>query len=141
MKKRCPGSKIPNMKKQNIKVEIVSWNQCSRELIELRNKVFVQEQNVPPEHEQDGRDPEMVHIGLHLGGRLAGCALMDEKGHVGRVAVDREFRGLGLGTILMQGLEKEAVRRGLKELKLNAQKGASGFYIKLGYSNSSKDFL
>ena len=61
--------------------------------------------------------------------------------HVGRVCVRKPWRGKELGRLVMEGLEKEARRRGAEELMLSAQVQARGFYEKLGYSAYGGEYL
>ena len=90
-------------------------------------------------------DPEeLVAEGAHFfvarrDGRPLGCVALVEKpgyGEVKRLLVLPEARGLGVGRILMQHLEDEARRLGLRRIRLetgHALKAAVGLYTSLGY--------
>ena len=110
---------------------------------EVRKRVFVEEQKVPIEEEIDEYDKEAVHViakedGVVIGtGRLV---IEGEKGRIGRMAVDKKYRGQGVGKELMMKLEDEAVERKVKELYLHAQVQAQNFYDKLEYTPRGEKF-
>jgi predicted GNAT family N-acyltransferase len=104
----------------------------------LRTRVFVEEQGVPPEIEQDDADATAVHVlsrddagtvvatgRLLLGGTIAG---------IGRMATDRSVRGRGHGAAVLAELHRQAVLRGAAEVELHAQVSARRFYERAGYS-------
>ncbi|GGJ25385.1 GNAT family N-acetyltransferase [Streptomyces brasiliensis] len=114
----------------------------------VRKEVFVVEQGVPQDIEYDAYDGTAVHVlavradGVPLGtGRLLyGEEVAAEKtggdatvGSLGRLAVAREARGLGIGVALVRAIEEAARARGLAAVDLHAQTHALGFYERLGY--------
>ena len=108
----------------------------------LRIEVFVREQNVPVELELDDKDNSMntVHIGYFNGDKLIGVARLIDMDkdviHIGRVAIDREYRGRGIGHELIIGCENIAKQILKKEIiiELSAQIQAEKFYESLGYN-------
>ncbi|MEV1048574.1 GNAT family N-acetyltransferase [Streptomyces sp. NPDC049916] len=121
---------------------------------QVRKNVFVGEQNVPEEIEYDAYDATAVHViavaadGTALGtGRLlhgadaAGKTGGDRAvGSLGRLAVTREARGLGVGAALVRAIEDEALALGLAAVDLHAQTQALGFYERLGYLAYGPEF-
>jgi predicted GNAT family N-acyltransferase len=115
----------------------------------VRKEVFVGEQGVPEDLEYDAydADTDTVHVlairedGVPLGaGRLlcgaAGAAKNGgdpSVGSLGRLAVTRDARGLGVGIALVRAIEDAARARGLMAVDLHAQTHALGFYERLGY--------
>lgn len=108
----------------------------------LRTEVFVNEQNVPIELEFDEKDnsEHTIHIGYFNGDELIGVArLIDmdkEVIHIGRVAIDKNHRGEGIGHKLILGCE-DIARKVLNRdfnIELSAQVYAENFYKKLGYN-------
>ena len=108
----------------------------------LRTEVFVNEQNVPIELELDEKDnsEHTIHIGYFNGDELIGVArLIDmdkEVIHIGRVAIDKNHRGEGIGHKLILGCEdiaKKVLNRDFN-IKLSAQVYVETFYKKLGYN-------
>ncbi|MEU6401806.1 GNAT family N-acetyltransferase [Streptomyces sp. NPDC046985] len=120
----------------------------------VRREVFVVEQGVAEEIEYDALDACAVHVlavredGTPLGaGRLlhgepaAGRTGGDGSvGALGRLAVTRRARGLGVGVALVRALEDAARARGLAAMDLHAQTHALGFYARLGYEAYGPEF-
>ena len=108
----------------------------------LRIEVFVKEQNVPIELELDDKDNSVdtIHIGYFLGNILVGVARLIDMDkdviHIGRVVIDKEYRGQGIGRELIIGCENIA-QQILKRkiiIELSAQIQAENFYKSLGYN-------
>jgi len=105
---------------------------------DIRCKVFVEEQHVPPELEIDEADEGALHFLIQRGEKALGTArlirLSGGKAKIGRVAVLREARGCGAGKLLMEHMIKRARQEGFRELCLDAQLTVIPFYEKLGFS-------
>ncbi|GEC04051.1 acetyltransferase [Streptomyces spinoverrucosus] len=120
----------------------------------VRKEVFVAEQGVPEDVEYDAYDAGALHVlavrddGVPLGtGRLLYGAAAAGKtggdpsvGSLGRLAVTREARGLGVGGALVRAIEDAARARGLSAVDLHAQTHALGFYERLGYVAYGPEF-
>jgi predicted GNAT family N-acyltransferase len=109
------------------------------EIVDLRTRVFVTEQGVPPEIEQDDRDATAVHaLSRDAAGRLVatGRLLLGDGGRasIGRMATDPGVRGAGHGAAVLAELHRQAVLRGVTEIELHAQLTARGFYERAGYT-------
>jgi predicted GNAT family N-acyltransferase len=113
--------------------------------LDLRVRVFVDEQGVDPGEEVDDLDDEAVQmVGLDDSGVIATCRLRDVGGgewKLERMAVDPRLRGNGVGGRLLAGAEREASERGAAEMVLNAQKRAEPFYAAHGYTAEGDTFL
>ncbi|GGV62062.1 MULTISPECIES: GNAT family N-acetyltransferase [Streptomyces] len=121
----------------------------------VRKEVFVAEQGVPEDIEYDAYDAVAVHVlavrddGTPLGtGRLLHGEAAAAKtggdpsvGSLGRLAVARPARGLGVGAALVRAVEDAARARGLTAVDLHAQTHALGFYERLGYTAYGPEFL
>jgi len=107
-------------------------------LVALRTRVFVEEQGVPPEVEQDAADATAVHVvARDAAGRVVATGRLlerDGRAVVGRMAVDAGARGGGYGAAVLAELHRQAVLRGLTEVELHAQVPARGFYERAGYT-------
>ena len=108
----------------------------------LRIEVFVKEQKVPIELELDDKDHSnnTVHIGYFHEDNLIGVARLIDMDkdviHIGRVVIDKEYRGQGIGRELIIGCENIA-QQILKRkiiIELSAQIQAENFYKSLGYN-------
>ncbi|MGY1689610.1 GNAT family N-acetyltransferase [Geodermatophilus sp. SYSU D01105] len=108
------------------------------EVVALRTRVFVEEQGVPAEIEQDALDATAVHALVRddTGRVVATGRLLAREGRavIGRMAVDAGVRGHGYGAAVLAELHRQAVLRGLPEVELHAQVTARGFYERAGYT-------
>ena len=108
----------------------------------LRIEVFVKEQKVPIELELDEKDysENTVHIGYFNNDKLIGVARLIDMDkdviHIGRVVIDKEYRGQGIGRELIIGCETTAKNILKREIiiELSAQIQAEKFYESLGYN-------
>ena len=108
----------------------------------LRIEVFVKEQNVPIELELDEKDysENTIHIGYFDNNKLIGVARLIDMDkdviHIGRVAIDKDYRGKGIGRDLIIGCENTAKNILKREvtIELSAQIQAEKFYESLGYN-------
>ena len=104
----------------------------------LRSRVFVDEQGVPAEIEQDAHDVTAVHaLAEDDEGRVVATGRLlvrDDRGVIGRMAVDASARGHGYGAAVLAELHRQAAALGLAEVELHAQLTARGFYERAGYT-------
>ncbi len=105
--------------------------------LDIRRKVFVQEQHIPAEREQDGRDPEALHVlALIKKSPIATGRLLLASGGEGKmvsVAVLPEYRGQGIGARVVRQLENMARAVGVRRLVLTPHEYLESFYDRLGY--------
>jgi predicted GNAT family N-acyltransferase/uncharacterized glyoxalase superfamily protein PhnB len=108
------------------------------EVAALRTRVFVEEQGVPPEIEQDDADATAVHVVSRddTGRVVATGRLLERDGVavIGRMAADPAVRGQGHGAAVLAELHRQAALRGHREVQLHAQLSARGFYERAGYT-------
>ncbi|WP_100639656.1 GNAT family N-acetyltransferase [Marinobacter salexigens] len=127
-----------------IRIRKYSWQLAPRHIREIRQKVFVEEQRVPPELEWDSTDEIADHFLAVLPDNTpAGVArlfsTLDETGHIGRMAVLPQFRGRGIGEALLQHLITASAGE-YQELKLSAQQHAIEFYQRSGFHVCSEPY-
>lgn len=120
-------------------IRVGDWASLGTDARAVRTEVFVDEQQIPKDLEQDAADATAVHAVVHnrLGqavatGRLISTGTPDVS-QVGRLAVKRVLRGGSLGRQVLQTLTGEARSRGDREVMLHAQNSAVGFYERLGW--------
>lgn len=108
----------------------------------LRIEVFVKEQKVPMELELDEKDnsENTIHIGYFNDNKLIGVARLIDLDkdviHIGRVVIDKEYRGQGIGRELIIGCEniaQQILKRKIV-IELSAKIQAEKFYESLGYN-------
>ena len=110
----------------------------------LREEVFCGEQGVSLAEERDGRDEEALHLVVVDDGVVVGtCRLLIEGTTVklGRMAVSRTRRGLGLARALITEAEARARALGAERMELAAQLNAQALYDRAGYDSYGDVFL
>jgi len=125
----------------NFRVEPADYTLDFKDLRSVREPVFVVEQNVPVEEEWDALDPQCQHvIARDAEHRPIGTGRLTPEHKIGRMAVLPEWRGKGVGEALLMALIDKARALGLREVTLNAQVGALGFYEKFGFAPYGERF-
>jgi len=125
----------------DIQVRLADWQKDNADLRRIRETVFIAEQSVPPELEWDAEDADAVHFLALEGDYPIGTARLLPDGHIGRVSVLKDWRGLNVGVALIQAVIAEAEKRGLTQQMLSAQVHATAFYEKLGFTIVSDEYL
>ncbi len=121
-------------------VQLGTWNELSAQASPIRFTVFVDEQKVPVELELDEFDPRSCHALALAGETAVGTGRLLPDGHIGRMAVLADWRGKGVGALLLQALIDEARRRGMARVVLNAQTHALGFYARFGFVPEGEEY-
>ena len=122
------------MKNNHYTAQLGNWQQLEASCRRLRETIFIQEQNVPPALEWDGLDDTCIHAVAYDNAGLAiatGRLLPD--GHIGRMAVLREWRNKGVGSTILHLLVKYALEQLKCKPWLDAQIHAVDFYLQHGF--------
>lgn len=105
--------------------------------LEIRRKVFAEEQNIPAHLDSDGLDDAAIHVICRDNGKAVATGRLfpgrNGSGVLSRIAVLPRYRGIGLGSSVVLKLELVAVAEGLKTLSLQPHKHLEVFYTNLGY--------
>ena len=128
----------------NLKVEIVKWIDEHESLKMIRQKVFIEEQNVMSQLEWDGMDEEAIHFLAFKNEKAIGCArafVIENFMQLGRMAVLKEYRGEGVGTALIEKAITTAKLNQLSAIYISAQCHAIDFYKKFGFEVTSDIYL
>lgn len=144
--------------------DAIAWRWCPfeglspaelYELMALRQRVFVVEQGCPYV-DADGLDPIAWHLLGRLGGSgegegrrlVASARIFDRRpgfgefASIGRVAVDRSARGLGLGrALLAEAIARCNERAPGRAIRIQAQLYLQTFYEAHGFRRSSAPYL
>ena len=118
------------------KIEVNDYKHINKSFKNIREEVFIKEQGF--EYEFDDIDYEATHFLLFVDNKPVGtCRLFFDKElnayHLGRVAVKKEYRHLGVGSILLLEVEKYLCQLGVDSVILGSQITATDFYKKNGY--------
>ena len=120
----------------------VYWQASQAMLRAIRTTVFIEEQGVPQELEWDGLDEHAYHvIAFAADGTPIGTGRLLQDGHIGRVAVLKEWRRKGVGRALLEMLLVVANKMGYEEVKLHAQTRVLEFYLRGGFVAQGKEFM
>ena len=113
----------------SIVVKLGDWSTMKDLALPIRFAVFVDEQNVPHEEERDAFDPASIHaIALNEEGVAVATGRLLPDGHIGRMSVLKPYRGLGIGSAVLNALVNHAREKGFSETVLHAQVHAKNFY-------------
>lgn len=100
------------------------------------------EQQVPIELEWDGLDESAVHLlATSRDDEAIGCARLIGDGSIGRMAVLKSWRNLGVGKALLEIAILHYQQQGTQPITLSAQTHAIGFYQQAGFKVCSKPYL
>lgn len=127
-----------------MEIRITQGIEAAPEAVLIRKAVFMEEQGF--ENEFDSVDTYAFHAVLFTDENIpAACGRLysnDSKCFIiGRIAVQKPFRGKGLGERIVKALENKARELGGHETELSAQVRAMGFYEKLGYFPFGEEYL
>jgi predicted GNAT family N-acyltransferase len=125
-----------------IKVIKTDWMASQISISEVRTNVFVKEQSVPRSIDFDGLDSSAIHwLALTSQGEPVGTARLLKDGHFGRMAVLKDFRRQGIGTVILKSGINYCQENHFNYLYLHAQLKAIGFYKKHGFITYGKQFM
>ena len=119
-------------------VRIATWAEQGPAAQAIRHAVFAAEQGLPAQLMADDTDGTALHAMAfnRLGVPLACGRLLPSKdgvARIGRLATLATVRGAGLGAAVLQSLLQQARARGDREIQLQAQHSAVGFYQRAGF--------
>ncbi len=142
-----PGD-TPEMDVPEIIVKVAETPAEFEGAVTVRMRVFVGEQGIPANVEVDDADsaPDTVHaVALHQGAVIATGRLLpdvDGKGpHIGRMAVERDWRRNGVGGKVLAFLEEQGRSLEFQQITLHAQEYVKSFYAQHGYHEVGEMFL
>ena len=115
------------------------------ELLRVRSEVFVVEQNCVYQ-DLDGDDQNSIHLWLTVSGKVVALARICPAGtHMQEISIGRVItkeRGKGYGKqIMLHAIEAAKEYFGAKQIDIEAQEYAKGFYESVGFRQSSDTFI
>lgn len=125
---------------KNISIEQVTWKQAEMHLRHVRTIVFIEEQLVTPEFEWDKIDSTAVHLLAMHDDEAIGCLRIIHHEKIGRMAVLKNWRGLGVGSKLLEKAIDVCRLQGSKKIMLSAQTHAIPFYQQAGFEITSGEY-
>jgi predicted GNAT family N-acyltransferase len=123
------------------RIELMSWEEARAQASPIRFTVFCEEQGVPREIELDEHDAVSVHALVFDEGKPVATGRLLPDGHIGRMAVLKDWRNRGLGGLMLQRLIEKARERGDKRIVLSAQVHAVPFYRAHGFVPQGSEYM
>lgn len=111
--------------------------------IDLRRRVFCEEQGVSQSDELDGRDPEGLHlVAVEDSTVIAACRLIfaGSTAQFSRLAVEATERRRGIATLMLERAEQESRAARSRRIVLHAQTYALPLYEAAGYVTKGTTF-
>jgi predicted GNAT family N-acyltransferase len=123
------------------RIQLLSWQEARAHAAPIRCAVFVEEQAVPHEIEIDAMDERSLHAVAFEAGKPVATGRLLPAGHIGRMAVLKDWRGRGIGSEMLRVLVEKARSRGAREVFLSAQVQAIDFYRAHGFVEEGAEYL
>jgi len=136
----------------NIEKNVAHYSQLNidhfHDIIALRIKIFVIEQDCPYQ-DLDGKDKVAYHLfytnnkdEVVAATRILPQNISYAEVSIGRVVVDKDYRGLGLGDLIMkESMNFVQAEFGQVNVRLSAQKHLENYYGKHGFKSTGKEYL
>ncbi len=132
----------PSAVTSGFEVKLVTFTAAQAGIRAVREQVFVGEQHVPLELEWDGMDPSANHvIAIDPRQQIIGTGRILADGHIGRMAVLRDWRHQGVGSAMLNALCTYARNSGMGRVFLAAQIHATDFYRRHGFQLLGEEYL
>jgi predicted GNAT family N-acyltransferase len=118
------------------------WEEDENAIGHVRSSVFIEEQGVPEALEWETQDAECLwYMACDDVGNTIGIVRLTHQGRIGRMAVQKTWRGKGVGSALLAAAIDAARSRGLRLLELSAQTHAIAFYARHGFAATGPEYL
>jgi len=128
-----------------LRYKLVENNKELEEALDIRKRVFVEEQGISETLEIDGNDSSALHMIVKNGDIAVGTArvrfLSKQQAKMERMAILKSSRGSGIGKGIIAFLEEELKKRGIEQIVLHSQYYVIDFYKKCGYKETGLPFL
>ncbi|MFO8099508.1 MAG: GNAT family N-acetyltransferase [Salinibacter sp.] len=113
----------------------------------IRERVFIDEQDCPPDEEWDGHDASSRHVLGRVDGTAVATARWRTVPHneeivakLERFAVLPDYRGCGYGSRLVASVLADARRAGFATFLVHAQAHLKGWYAEHGFESTGRTF-
>jgi len=116
-----------------------------KQMVDLRYHILRKPLGMSFTQEELNEEKDNIHIGCFDDDKLEGCFMLvpinNATVQLRQMAVIAGLQGKGIGKVLMQFAENISRDLGYKKIMMHARKTAIGFYEKLGYTTTGKEFL
>ena len=126
-----------------LEIKTVETKQEYKHVLDIRKKVFIEEQKVPYKIEIDEHESESTHFIAYLNKKPVGCARIRYNNYakLERIAITKECRGKGFGTKLTEYLIDYCHEKNIFDIRLNSQLYVADFYEKIGFKKVGELFF
>jgi N-acetylglutamate synthase-like GNAT family acetyltransferase len=115
------------------------------QMVKLRFEILRKPLHLGFTKEELEREKNDILIGAFEDDKMLGCCLLTKVDkhcvRLRQMAVQNNLQGKGIGASLMNFAENVARDAGYKKIIMHARKTAIGFYEKLGYTVTGKEFI
>ena len=115
------------------------------QMIKLRFEILRKPLHLDFSKEELEKEKHDILIGAFEDDKMLGCCLLTKVDkhcvRLRQMAVQNNLQGKGIGASLMNFAENVARDHGYKKIIMHARKTATGFYEKLGYTVTGKEFI
>jgi len=112
---------------------------------DLRWRILRAPWGEPEGSEVDGIEDQCFHIMVTHNDKAIGVGRLQYnsavEAQIRYMAVAQEYEGNGIGRMIVNALEQEAINKNISSVMLDAREPAVGFYQKLGYSIEKKSYV
>lgn len=124
------------------KFEIITadWTLHNKILKEIRKTVFIEEQSVPVALEWDEFDNSSSHFLVSSNHQYIATGRLKPDGQIGRMAVLKPYRRLGIGSALLDTMLEQAKTSELNKVYCHAQVAVINFYLNKGFEPFGEEF-
>lgn len=140
MQSKSRHTKISPKMLSKVIIQQVTWQAAENKLRAVRTPVFIEEQFVTPEFEWDDIDASAVHLLATYENQPIACLRIIHYQKIGRMAVIKQWRGIGLGAALLLEAMSICKKHGSQSIYLSAQTHAIKFYQKAGFKQVSDEY-
>ena len=140
MQPKSNHTKISSEMLSKVIIQQVTWQNAENQLRAFRTLVFIEEQFVTPEFEWDEVDASAVHLLATYESHPIACLRIIHYEKIGRMAVIKEWRCIGLGAALLLEAINICRKHGTNNIRLSAQTHAVNFYLKAGFKQTSDEY-
>ncbi len=118
------------------------WKDSLNEILSVRHKVFIIEQHFDGHVLCDINDPDCYHIVVrNYQKSVVASGRISSEGKIGRIAVTLPYRGIGIGTKLLDQLVQLGRSMQLANLSLNAEFDNHSFYDQQKFSATGPVYM
>ncbi|NVK25305.1 MAG: GNAT family N-acetyltransferase [Gammaproteobacteria bacterium] len=123
------------------KTHKVDWNNKQKEIMQIREKVFICEYRIPPDIEFDHKDKRCKHVLITDEKQVIATGRISTKGKISRIAVLQNYRNTEAPSQVINTLLNIAKERGLTSVALDTELHQVSTFQQQGFQTVSPVFM